>query len=516
MSDMSAIGPASSIGAPALVWHKLHPLTPVISAGRSVLVLAVVALEDSRTKGPGALVTMGVLGLLAIVSLAFGAVKYMVTRWALDGATLRIETGLLRRDLRQLPLARIQAVDLAKPFLARAVGLAELRIRLAGSGRAGGRLAYLSEPVATDLRARLLAGHYGLDQATPKPPARPAATVPTGRLVASAILSPATAIALALVVAIVVLFAVSPTAGAATAGSLVVYVFVFGTVTWRRVSEQYGFSVGLAPDGIRVQRGLFSTISETVPLARAQAVRKVQPLVWRPLGWCRLEVIVAGSPGKEQGTRSSRVTKSLLPVGSNEVADELCLSLLGLSQFQVSRPPGRARLKAPLSYHFLACGTDGAVVGASTGRLTKVTIWAPLAKVQSVRRVQGPVQRALRLETVHVDVAGRRVRAELRDRDIEEAGALFQTLVIASRAARRSAGSGAPGSVWRSCETARGEMAPKRSADSAAGHVSGGMVGQPLPPAPPGALVAPPPPNGGWPDGSTGGGRSQEPQDLGM
>ena len=77
----------------------------------------------------------------------------MVTKWALDGSTLRIETGLFRRDARQLPLSRIQAVDVVRPFLARMFGLAELRVRLAGSGKSNGRLAYLAEPVAIDLRA---------------------------------------------------------------------------------------------------------------------------------------------------------------------------------------------------------------------------------------------------------------------------------------------------------------------------------------------------------------------------
>ena len=113
-----------------------------------------------------------------------------VTKWALDGVTLRIETGLFRRDARQLPVARIQAVDVVRPFLARVFGLAELRIRLAGGGKSGGRLTYLSEAEAVDLRARLMAGHHGLDMATPEPAERPLATVATGRLVASAILQP--------------------------------------------------------------------------------------------------------------------------------------------------------------------------------------------------------------------------------------------------------------------------------------------------------------------------------------
>ncbi len=114
-------------------------------------------------------------------------------------------------------------------------------------------------------------------------------------------------------------------------------------------------------------------------------------------------------------------------------------SLLGLGQLPVSPPPRRARWKAPVSYHFLAAGYDKTVAVASTGRARKVTTWALLEKAQSVRRVQGPVQRAFKLASVHVDVAGRRVRAEFRDRDVQEADALFQKLVLETRLARRHA-----------------------------------------------------------------------------
>jgi putative membrane protein len=426
----------------------------------------------------GELPVVVILGALTVLTLLAAVTKYLVTKWALDGATLRIETGLFRRDARQLPLARIQAVDVVKPFVARMFGLAELRMRLAGSGRPGGRLAYLSEPVALDLRARLLAGHHGLDQATPEPAERPVAAVPTGRLVGAALLSTATLIAAGLLVAIVVLLTVSPAAAAGAVGTLLVYLLSFGRITWRRVTDQFGFTVGLAPDGIRVKRGLFSTVSETVPFARVQAVRKIQPLMWRLAGWCRLEVDVAGSPGQEQGTRSGRVTKALLPVGSYEMADELFSSLLGLRQFELSRPPARARLRAPLSFHFLAAGCDGAVVAASTGRLQKVTTWVPLEKVQSVRRVQGPVQRALNLATVHVDAAGRAVRAELRDRSTPEADSLFELLVDQSRAGRRRASARMPAGNSRAPEGS----APPRSPAAPGAPSPLNEIGQPLAP----------------------------------
>src|ERR1035438_816850 len=100
---------------------------------------------------------------------------------------------------------------------------------------------------------------------------------------------------------------------------------------------------------------------------------------------------------------------------------------------------------APLSYHFLAAGHDAATAMGVTGRLRKVTTWVPLEKVQSVRMVTGPAQRLLSLATVRVDAAGRRVRAEFRDRPGEEAGQLVEDLAALCRSARRRApGPGVP------------------------------------------------------------------------
>src|SRR5712691_3388336 len=145
-------------------WRRLHPLSPLVRSGRAAVgVLAIVGISASGQFGrDGSHLVDWVLAALVVIA---AVVNWLVTRWKVDGATLRIETGLLRRDSRQLPVARIQAVDVVRPFLARALGLAELRVRLAGSSHADGRLAYLPEQAALDLRARLLAAHHGLDPA---------------------------------------------------------------------------------------------------------------------------------------------------------------------------------------------------------------------------------------------------------------------------------------------------------------------------------------------------------------
>jgi putative membrane protein len=291
--------------------------------------------------------------------------------------------------------------------------------------------------VATDLRARLLATHHGLDQSVPEPAEQPVAVVPTGRLLGSVLLSATTFGALLFVAALVVLPTVSAPAAAGAAGSLVVYLFTAGQGIWRRVNDQYGFTVAVAPDGIRVRRGLFSTVAETIPVRRVQAVRQVEPLLWRAFGWCRLEVDLAGVPGPDRASGPGRVTKALLPVGPPELAAYLRAVVIGPVEPPRSGPPPRARTKTPLSYHFLAAGHDRTMAVAVTGRVQKVTSWVPLEKAQSVRRVQGPVQRALALATVHVDVAGRRVGATFRDRAVEEADRLVEDLAMLSRGARR-------------------------------------------------------------------------------
>ena len=253
-------------------WRRLHPLSPMVRSGRAVLaVLTLAGLSASGVVGSSAGPRWYDVALPAIVAIA-AIVNWYVTRWKVDGVTLRIETGLLRRDSRQLPIARIQAVDLVRPFLARMLGMAELRVRLAGSSDADGRLAYLSEQAAVALRARLLAAHHGLDPATPEPAEQIVTSVPAGRLVGSAAIS-AGVVACLVVAAGVVVAAVSPAGLLAAVGSLVWWLIIGAGIIWRHVSTQYGFTVATSPDGVRIRRGLLGTVAETIPVQRIQAVR---------------------------------------------------------------------------------------------------------------------------------------------------------------------------------------------------------------------------------------------------
>ena len=187
-------------------WCRLHPLTPVARVGRLAPALVLLILVSTvHSKAENGRAETDYLVVTTLASAVYGYIHWMVTRWRFEGDTLRIETGLIRKDSRRLPLARIQAVDIVRPLLARLLGVSEVRIRLAGSGSTDGKLAFLSEAQAAELRLVLLAGHIDAEAAVSSNTGLPMASVDTGRLLGSVLLSLITILLIGTVAALAVL-----------------------------------------------------------------------------------------------------------------------------------------------------------------------------------------------------------------------------------------------------------------------------------------------------------------------
>ena len=70
----------AAAGAPR--WQKLHPLTPVVLAGRSAVVLVLVIGEDSaRGGGGGGVAFLVALGIVALALVAAGGWPTWPNRW---------------------------------------------------------------------------------------------------------------------------------------------------------------------------------------------------------------------------------------------------------------------------------------------------------------------------------------------------------------------------------------------------------------------------------------------------
>ena len=395
--------------------RQLHPLTPVALALPLVPALLLIFFLVNG----GALWQAGVKGvpvpliLTATISAVYFAYRYWWWQrfwyWYDDSGDIRIQSGIFFRNERKVALSRLQAVDVEQPLVARLIGLAEVRIEVAGAGDSKVKLAYLSVSDAHALRTEILnrAREDGAEASpTIAPPEDVILTVNSGQLVTSLLLRSTTVWLLALTVFLV--FVTVYTQGPSGLGLLVV---TGGIPLLMVVSEFltfYGFTVAKAPDGVRIRHGLLKTQSQTVPHGRVAAVELVEPLLWRWQGWIRLRLTIAGVDGGDGNNQSALSRTVLLPVGSREQVMEVLghvMAGLELDEIELHPAPKQARLRAPIQHSKLAFGFDRSVFVTRRGLVTRHLAVVPHARNQSVSLVQGPFQRALGLSTLRVDIA---------------------------------------------------------------------------------------------------------------
>lgn len=417
--------------------RRVHPLSPVAHAGQALApLLAGVVLAGQGIPFVGRIV----LVLLALALVAFfGWLSWLRTSFWFDAdGDLRVSTGILFRNERRVQLSRLQAVEVQRPFVARLVGLADVRPEVAGGERAKVRIAFLAEADAHALRNELLARSAGIRgdaQEAPVAPERALVRVPPGDLALSMVMNESLIVAI-LVGGVFVLGALvsgesAGLFGLFLAGGIPSIGLMSGFLTF------YDFTVAESPDGLRIRSGLLSTRSQTVPPGRVQAVRIDQPLLWRGKGWVRITVNVAGAGGSDDNDAGA----ILLPVAPYAVARDLLQRVLPGVNFDavpVHGVPSTARWRAPLQHRRLAAGSDADVFVARSGWLVRRTVVVPHARAQSVRVTQGPWQRRLRLATVHLDSTPGRITPMAAHRDALDARALAEEQLVLARAARRS------------------------------------------------------------------------------
>ncbi|WP_353664146.1 PH domain-containing protein [Microbacterium sp. che218] len=350
-------------------WHRLHPLTPLLRGGLSLLVIIGVLVANLRERliewffpvvtdlPPGGmppdpvdfLFSHNLILIAGGVALAVVLVLLVLFRLSWRFHTLRIgdddvevRSGVLFRTHRRAPLDRVQGVNLTRPMLARLLGLAKLEVVGAGLD-ANVKLEYLSGKDAEAIRGDILrlasgrrlaeareadgersslvrqaaeavgSGLQGIVDGEDFSDAEPQSIVriPLGRLVASRVLSGSTIVLIALVVGIIVAASVSTLWLLFT---VVPMFLAFGAYYVRSIARGLRYSIAPTPDGVRVTFGLFTTVSEIVPPGRVHAIEVRQPLMWRPFGWW--SVSVNRLSGRASTDTSNDQLAAVLPIGT--------------------------------------------------------------------------------------------------------------------------------------------------------------------------------------------------------
>jgi putative membrane protein len=436
-------GGAGEAAAPR---RRLHPLSPLLHSAKALtFIVAAISWQGYQSLGPTT--WAGVVLLLLLGAGALSVVSWYVTGYHIVGRELRVYEGVLWRRSRAIPLERLQSVEVVRPLLAQLTGLAELRLEVVGGAKTEAPLAYLTRAEAAALRDRLLslAGRLAPAPAAvaadgvPAPAtraARPLHAVSNKDLVIGQLLTPqmwSLPFAIAFVVAQTVLANSWTFVGVASTLTAMAGILLQPA---RRVLRDWNFTLLRDATGLRLRHGLLEARSQIVPLDRLQAVRATWPLLWRPVGWLRMRMDVAGYAGPEQG--ESQVADQLLPVGDLATGRRLLAEVLpgpDLAELRLTAPPSRARWLAPIAQPRLGMTLTPEVFATSDGVLTRNLTLVPYARIQSVRLVQGPVQRLLGLATVRADTAGG-LHGAAAHRDLAEARQVAAELSDRAEAAR--------------------------------------------------------------------------------
>lgn len=444
--------------------RKVHPISPLVHAvavfpAMGGLVIAFAAsggaslaerlsqlpgLESLSALSPILIAIAGIAVIAALLSLIVAAYQFIAWRalsfWFDEDGDFRVQSGVLFRQQRRVQLSRIQTVDVTQPLAARVFSMAALVIEVAGQADSRVRLKYLTLDDAREIRREVLARAAGLDAMTEEAPQDVIASVPGKRLAASLVLRLSTA-GLLLLTAIIV--AVSYlTEGWAGIGFALVTGGLPLIIVLSEFVRFYGFTVAQSPDGLRLRYGLLRTESRTVPPGRVQAIDYVEPLLWRRMGWARVQVTIAGvgteSSNSNQGQRGDTV---LIPVADVDQAREIVsqvLPALDTSELEWVSAPRRAWKRSPIQWRNLAVGWDEQTFAIRRGRVTRHLAALPHARTQSVRWTQGPWERALGLASMHVDITPGPVSVTGFHLDSENAREIATHQAQAAREGRRN------------------------------------------------------------------------------
>ncbi|MFC4615521.1 PH domain-containing protein [Cellulomonas algicola] len=488
---------------PAVDWRRMHPVTPALKGWKIVVAVLVVvgyqAADDVRrllelVDGYRWVVVLGGLAAVAVVGFAYSALAWRMTRFAVTDDAVHLNTGILFRQQRQARLDRLQAVDVVQPLLARLVGLAELKLEVAGGSGSGVSLAFLRESDALALRAELLALAAGLqrpgstavaagvdgapgaldgdastgaadptvDGAVP-PAARSSVAfeaapehqvyeVPMSRLVLATLRSGAT---VGLVLAAVVAVAAGVLSRTfATVFFLLPMFFGLVSYVWSRINQGASFRAATSPDGIRLRHGLTESRAQTVPPGRVQAIRISQGMWWRRPDWWRVEMNVAGySPSGEQqrdtvlhpvATRDEVRTALWLvlhDLGVDDPVGVVDAALTGTDEahgFAVA--PRRARWVDPLGWRRHGVLVTQRALVIRRGRWWRQVDVVPHERTQSLGLQQGPLQRRLGLASFVVHSTPGPVSPDIAHLDAGVVVALLDEQSERARTARASEG----------------------------------------------------------------------------
>lgn len=317
------------LAADTLHLRRLHPATVIVEVLRklgSMIYLIVIALLVRLYGGEGdwfEYFVAGLVGLSGGLSLA----RYVSLRYGLEGDRLVIRSGIIQRQVRTIPVERIQNINLKRSLLHRLLRVVDVKIETAVAGETEAALSVLSARAAEELRSELLRRKQAVG---PTPVAIPEKDELWGATLTDLLIVGATENRAGVIVASLggvyytfqevgekvwgpvenyietLLGAGAVTAVLVAALGLALLILAGWIVSIAlTVVGYYGFTLRRSEDRLRRRYGLFTQVETVVPLRRIQVLRLEAPLLRRLWGCFTVYAETAGSASDRQSGGST-------------------------------------------------------------------------------------------------------------------------------------------------------------------------------------------------------------------
>ena len=320
--------------------RRLHPFALLTEAANAARALVIPALVGGASMGGGHMgrvVLWGVV-LLAVFSVAFAVAEHLAFRYRVAADELILDSGVLNRRHRVIPLSRIQNLELRQTALQRAFDVAELRIETAGADTEEAVPLVLGRAEAELLRLELLRRGESPPDGTAEPAQarQQLARLSARDLVLAGVTANEAGVVAAVLIGIFeaayqlplgiprirldprVLIPNLPLFSTALLG-LAILLVLFGFALLLSVGGAlvgyWDFVLERAGGELRKGYGAFDRRDVTVPLARVQALRIEESLLRQPLGLASLKIETAGAAPGKAGRGGAEAFLPLVRVG---------------------------------------------------------------------------------------------------------------------------------------------------------------------------------------------------------
>ncbi|MFB6266397.1 MAG: PH domain-containing protein [Halodesulfurarchaeum sp.] len=368
---------------------KLHPFTIPIRGGNRALGLGVVGFVLGSVGGSalaargiipvgGPYVAIPLAALFGLVALGYEVAYHRRFRYELTGDTLDIESGVLSRREREIPLRRIQNVDVTRSLVPRLLGIAAVNIETAGGGSTEAQLKFVTLAEARRLQEEIQRRKRGASEQategaeTPEPTRDLLFELDDRDLILYSVLSFDPRI-------LSVLFLVVPTGLPAITSdlgelgtSLLLAFGIFGALlaaagiwamsAFTRFVQFYGFRLHRVEDELRYERGLIQRYDGSIPLEKVQTLTVEENALMRHFGFASLSVETAGYA---PGSMPSRGSEAAIPLAKRETLIELAGTIEPFEMPQFERPPAIARRRYVMRYGLLVTAIVAVAYGVS-------------------------------------------------------------------------------------------------------------------------------------------------------